>query len=154
MAKEGERGKRSDERGEAGGRRGRRREEDGSLAPPRPYETSTKGDLRGLAVFGFTSFLYSRDRPAGRIRERRPGMGIAWSLTSYYYTPYMAIRHTSRRRIARSWRETGLGLRPGFDDIVYFQDTCSWLNSIERVDLRTVGSLRDRQYLRINRSSC
>lgn len=106
----GRRTREKERRERRGGRRGRRREEDGSLAPPRPYETSTKGDLRGLAVFGFTSFLYSRDRPAGRIRERRPGMGIAWSLTSYYYTPYMAIRHTSRRRIARSWRETGLGL--------------------------------------------
>jgi len=34
-----------DERGE----KRKKREEDGSLAPPHPYETSTKRDLRGLS---------------------------------------------------------------------------------------------------------
>lgn len=68
--KEGERGK-----GDDGGRkRGRKREEDGSLAPPRPCEASTKRDLRDLAVFGFTSFLCSRhENLAERVKERRLG---------------------------------------------------------------------------------
>jgi len=41
-------GRRIRERGERGEKR-KKREEDGSLAPPHPYETSTKRDLRGLS---------------------------------------------------------------------------------------------------------
>lgn len=153
MAKEGERGKRNDERGEAG-RRGRRREEDGSLAPPRPYETSTKGDLRGLASLRLHELPLLSGQTCGENKRAQAWHGyrmvsnfvLLYAL--YGDTPY--ITAANRSVLARNRTRS----QPGFDDIVYFQDTCTWLNSIERVDLRTVGSLRDRQYLRINRLSC
>lgn len=77
------------------GREGRKREEVGSLAPPRPCETSTKRDPRGTYAISQSS----ASRASSALGLRRESADLAWvsrSLTLYYYTPYTAVYHTSR----------------------------------------------------------
>lgn len=70
----------------------------------------------------------------------RENAGLAWvlqSLTSYYYTPYMAVRHTSQWWVARSRQESGLRIwrhhsLPGYVSVVF-----NWTRGFE--DARILG---------------
>lgn len=96
MVKEGERGKGDDGRGG----KGREEEEEKGKKTVRwlprvPARLPRRGTYGGLAVLGFTSFLYSWTCENERAQAWHGH--IVWSLTSYYYTPYTAVRHTSRQ---------------------------------------------------------
>lgn len=153
MAKEGERGKRNEERGEAGGE-----EEEGKRTarwlprvptrPPRRETYAVSCSLRLHELPLLSGQTCGENKRAQAWHGYRMVSNFVLLYALYGDTPY--ITAANRSVLARNRTRP----QPGFDDIVYFQDTCSWLNSIERVDLRTAGSLRDRQYLRINRLSC